>query len=378
MKNCVLIFLLILGLPLFAQTHSGSHASTEKKAPTDKKQPVAKAKEEPRTAIEVPEVQQRRMGVNTTKAVKKNVDHTIRTVGTITADETKEAHVHTRINGWIEEIYADYVGKAVRKGQPLFTLYSPDLVSTQEEYLAARKQSGAGKEISAAAAERLKLWGVPDAEVASIRKTGKARRAITFASPVDGAIINKTAIKGMYITPEMELYHIADLSRVWILVTLYEYDVATISVGDQAEIQLPYDANKSLTAKISYIYPEIDLETRTAKARIELDNSQQNLKPGMFASVQLKKSLGEAVVIPDDAVIDTGTRTLVFVKTSASRFEPREVKAGPRVEDTFAILSGLKDGEEVVTSANFLIDAESKLQAALRAGKNSGTGHSGH
>lgn len=375
-------FLLLMGCAnAFAQTHTG-HGELPKtpKAPIklapQKAEPIKK--DEARVPIEVPIEQQSKIGLKVAKAEKKKVEHTIRTVGTVTADQTKEAHVHTKINGWIEQIYADYIGKPVKKGQSLFELYSPDLVSTQEEYLAARKQGAPGKEIAVTALERLKLWGVPQSEIDRLKKSGKAKRSVTFDSPVDGFIVNKTAIQGMYITPEMELYHIADLSRIWIIVTLYEYDVAVISVGDEAEIQLPYDPDKSFKGKISYIYPEIELETRTAKARIELDNPDQKLKPGMFSNISLKKNLGEAIVIPDDAVIDTGARKIVFVKTGTSRFEPREIKAGPRIENTFAILSGLKEGEEIVTSAHFLIDAESKFQAALQKGSPTNSGHGGH
>ncbi|OFZ16224.1 MAG: hypothetical protein A2Z20_00170 [Bdellovibrionales bacterium RBG_16_40_8] len=339
---------------------------------------VPAKKEEPRVPVDVPPEQQEKIGLRVVKAEKKKIEHTIRTVGTVTADQTKEAHVHTKINGWIEQIYADYIGKPVKKNQSLFELYSPDLVSTQEEYLAARKQGASGQEIAVTAIERLKLWGVPQAEINRLKKTGKAKRAVTFDSPVDGIIVNKTAIRGMYITPEMELYHIADLSRIWIIVTLYEYDVAVITVGDETEIQLPYDPDKLFKGKISYIYPEIELETRTAKARIEMDNPDQKFKPGMFSNISLKKNLGEAIVIPDDAVIDTGTRKIVFVKVGPSRFEPRDVKAGPRIENAFAILSGLKEGEEVVTSAHFLIDAESKFQAAIQKGSPASSGHGEH
>jgi membrane fusion protein, copper/silver efflux system len=335
--------------------------------------------EEARVSVEVPQEQQGRMGLNTAPARKKAIEHTIRTVGNVTADQTKEAHVHTKINGWIERIYADYVGKPIKKGEPLFDLYSPDLVSTQEEYLAGRKQGSAGKEIAQAALDRLKLWGVPQSEVDRLARSGKSKRTIAFSAPVDGFIINKSAIQGMYITPEMELYHIADLSRIWVVVTLYEYDISTIQLGDDAAIQLPYDPSKSFSGRISYIYPEIDSETRTAKARIELPNPRERLKPGMFANVEVKKSLGEAVVVPDDSVIDTGTRSIIFIKTGATRFEPREVKVGPRVDGSFAILSGLKDGDQVVTSAHFLIDAESKFQAALQKGESgAGGSHSGH
>lgn len=368
---------MFLGNETLSQTHE-EHVKVGKPVASPKKASEKEIGREERAAIEVPEVQQSKMGLKVTKAKKSKLEHMIRTVGTITADQTKEAHVHTKINGWIEKIYADYVGKPVKKGQPLFELYSPDLVATQEEYLVARKQGAQGKEIAQTAVERLKLWGVPETEIERLNKTGKAKKSLTFDVPVDGFIVNKTAIQGMYITPEMELYHIADISRVWLIVTLYEYDVAVISVGDEAEIQLPYDPNKSFKGKISYLYPEIELDTRTAKARIEIDNPEQKLKPGMFANITLKKDLGEAVVIPDDAVIDTGTRKIIFVKTAAARFEPRDIKVGPRIENRFAVLAGLKEGEEVVTSAHFLIDAESKVQAAIQKGSPTPKGHGDH
>lgn len=381
MAKLYFILFLFFNTNAFSQTHGGHSEAAKILKPSSQlpvKNIVSAKKEEPRVPVDVPLEQQAKIGLNVVKAEKKKIEHTIRTVGTVTADQTKEAHVHTKINGWIENIYADYIGKPVKKGQSLFELYSPDLVSTQEEYLAARKQGVPGQEIAVTAIERLKLWGVPQAEINRLKKTGKAKRSVTFDSPVDGIIVNKTAIRGMYITPEMELYHIADLSRVWIIVTLYEYDVAVITVGDEAEIQLPYDPDKLFKGKISYIYPEIELETRTAKARIEMDNPDQKFKPGMFSNIELKKNLGEAIVIPDDAVIDTGTRTIVFVKVGPSRFEPRDVKAGPRIENTFAILSGLKEGEEIVTSAHFLIDAESKFQAALQKGSPASSGHGEH
>lgn len=381
MAKLYFILFLFFNTNAFSQTHGGHSEAAKILKPSSQlpvKNIVSAKKEEPRVPVDVPPEQQDKIGLRVVRAEKKKIEHTIRTVGTVTADQTKEAHVHTKINGWIENIYADYIGKPVKKGQSLFELYSPDLVSTQEEYLAARKQGVPGQEIAVTAIERLKLWGVPQAEINRLKKTGKAKRSVTFDSPVDGIIVNKTAIRGMYITPEMELYHIADLSRVWIIVTLYEYDVAVITVGDEAEIQLPYDPDKLFKGKISYIYPEIELETRTAKARIEMDNPDQKFKPGMFSNIELKKNLGEAIVIPDDAVIDTGTRTIVFVKVGPSRFEPRDVKAGPRIENTFAILSGLKEGEEIVTSAHFLIDAESKFQAALQKGSPASSGHGEH
>ena len=377
MKEFILFLGVIFSVNAYSQVH-GEHSQTNAKNPSPKPmaaQPIKK--EEPRIAVDVPETQQTKIGLKVTKAKKEKINHTIRTVGTVTADQTKEAHVHTKINGWIEQIYADYIGKPVKKGQALFELYSPELVSTQEEYLASKKQGATGREISKVALERLKLWGVPQKEIERLTTSGKSKKSLTFDSPVDGFIVNKTAIRGMYINPEMELYHIADLSRIWIVVTLYEYDISAIGVGDEAELQLPYDPDKSFKGKISYVYPEIDLETRTAKARIEIANPDQKLKPGMFVNVELKKDLGEAIVVPDDSVIDTGTRKLVFVRSSGTKFEPREVKVGPRVGNTFAILSGIKDQEDIVTSAHFLIDAESKFQAALQKGESKPSGHEG-
>lgn len=360
-----------------AQDHSMHRA--ERPSPLPRSTTRPDKAEEARAPVEVPQEQQGRMGLKTAKAQKKKIVHTIRTVGNITTDQTREAHVHSRIAGWIERIHADYVGKPVRKGQALFELYSPDLVSTQEEYLAARRQGSAGREIAQAALERLKLWGVPQTELDRLKRSREAARTVTFVAPVDGFIVDKNAIRGMYITPEMELYHIADLSKVWVIVTLYEYDVSTINTGDAAQIQLPYDPNQSFDGRISYIYPEIDPETRTARARIELSNTGMRLKPGMFTNVEIRKELGESVIVPDDAVIDTGVRSVVFVKTGATRFEPREVRIGPRVDGSLAILSGLRDGEQVVTGANFLIDAESKFQAALQRGESGmGSEHTGH
>lgn len=391
MRILFVFILLCFSASAFAQSHSehsGNNAPQEQDA---KVQPVAAKRsedgsgkaapktEEARVPIEVPVERQEKIGLRVAKAEKKKVEHTIRTVGIVTADQTKEVRVHTKIKGWIERVYADYTGKPVQKGQPLFDLYSPDLLATQEEYLAARQQQGSiGREIVATSRKRLQLWGVPPTEIERLEKTGKVKRAVTFNSPADGFIVEKTAVQGMYITPEMELYRITDLSHLWIIVTLYEYDVAVIAEGDEADISLSYDAGKSFPGKISYIYPEIEVETRTAKARIEVDNLDRRLKPGMFANVEMKKNLGESIVVPSDAVINTGTRSIVFVKTSVSRFEPREVKVGPRLKDTFIILSGLESGEEVIMSANFLIDAESKLQAAIQKGSSSQGGHGGH
>lgn len=371
--NLIYLILIFLSIPLGLSQHENMKMGGQKSTQ------IIPRKDEPRVPIEVPPEQQARIGLKTTTVQIKSLDHTIRTVGTVTADQRTEAHVHTKINGWIETIHADHIGKAVKKGSPLFDLYSPELVSTQEEYIAASKQSGFGQELARAALERLQLWGVPQKEIDKLRKSKKASRTVSFDSPVPGVVITKNAIQGMYITPGMELYQIADLSKVWIIITLYEFDVAVIKIGDEAEVQLPYDQKLNFTANITYISPEIEVETRTAKARIEVNNKDQRFKPGMYANIILKKKLGESIFIPDDAVIDTGLRKIVFIKSGESKFEPREVKIGPRVENQFVILSGLKVGDEIVTSAHFFIDTESKLRAAATKGSSSsGSKHGGH
>ena len=377
MKILAILVSLFFASNALAQSHSGHGTGPETTSPPPVKEHKSNT-DDARVTIDVPVEQQGKIGLKTARAEKMRIKHTIRTVGTISADQTREAHVHTKINGWIESVHADYVGKPVKKDQPLFDLYSPELVNTQQEYLTARQHGSVGQDIARIARDRLQLWGVPQSEIERLEKTGTVSRAITFNSPADGFIVDKMAVQGMYITPEMELYRIVDLSRLWIIVTLYEQDIAVISEGDEAEITLSYDPGNSFTGRITYIYPEIEEETRTAKARLEMENPDLRLKPGMFADVQIRKDLGEAVVIPDDAVIDTGTRSVVFVKSGPSSFEPREVKTGPRVEGNIVVFSGLEGGEEVVTSAHFLIDAESKFQAAIQKGAPVQGGHGGH
>ena len=364
----ILLFSFIFMFPVLMAQHDHSGHSVKDSV----------RKKEARVPVEVPPEQQAKIGLKTTPVREKTLTHTIRTVGTVTSDERTEAHIHSRINGWIENIFADFIGASVKKGGKLYSLYSPELVSTQEEFLAATKQGGVGKEIAKAALERLKLWGVPEKEIERLKKTGKAAKTITFESPVKGFVIKKSAIQGMYITPGMELYLIADLSRVWIQVTLYEYDVSVISTGDEAEVELPYDQKANIKGKITYISPEVEVESRTVKARLEVENENQRLKPGMFANVILKKDLGKSLVIPDDAVIDSGIRKIAFVQKDKSWFEPRELKVGPRVDGSFIVLSGIKKGERVVTSAHFFLDAESKLKAAIEKGTPAPSGHGGH
>lgn len=369
-----LVFAVLMHSFATAARAQHNHAATPQPKPAQKQDTA----EEARVPVRVPEVQQQKMGLKVTQAKTQDVQYTIRTIGTIAVDQSREAHVHTKIRGWIEKLYADSVGKNVRKGQPLYELYSPELVSTQEEYLAARQQGAAGADIARASLERLRLWGVSEQALRQLQQAGRSQRTLLFTSPVDGFVINKTAIQGMYVGPELELFHIADLSRIWVMLTLYEYDVAAIRVGDEALMTLPYNPAARIQSKITYIYPEIDPETRTARARVEVQNPDQSLKPGMFVNAEIQKHLGRSIVVPADSVINTGKRTLVFIRQAGGVFEPREITVGPRIQQQFVVLSGLKENEEVVISAHFLIDAESKFQAAIQRGQSNQGGHSTH
>lgn len=364
------LFVVLMGFASVGVTEEAEHEHAPK---------VSAGAPEERVPITVSSTAQAGVGLKTQTVSRETLVHTIRTVGSITTDQTKEARVSMRISGWIEKIHADYVGKSIKKGAPLFDLYSPELVSTQNEYLSAIKQGGVlANEVAETALERLRLWGVSNSEIAKLSAQGKAQRAITFYAPVDGVIISKSAILGSYVTPDTELYYLADLSKVWLLLTLYESDISLIHVGDKVDATLPYDKSKHYIGAINYVYPELDPETRTVKARVEVNNADGFLRPGMFTNVEIKKELPDTLVIPDDAVIDTGVRKLVFVKTSDVTFEPRQVEIGPRINGQMSILSGLKLGEAVVANASFLVDAESRMQAALRKGKTAAPGHGEH
>lgn len=368
MKFFLIFFVFLFPWAVFAQSHE-SHPQAQS-APS-------KTQEEVRVPIELSPQQQSQMGVKLSPVEKTNLEPVLRTLGTVTFDQRQEVHVHTRVNGWIEELLVDYVGKLVKKDQPLFKLYSPDLVSTQNDYLAALKIGAAGREIAASSLKRLQFLGVPESEIQEIRKTGQIKRLITFRSPIEGYVIQKQAIQGQYVSPELELYDLANLSKIWVIVTLYEYDLSFVKVGDPVQVTFSYNQNQNFQGKISYIYPEIDTQTRTAKARVELETPAGDIKPGMFANVEIRRNVGAALTVPEDSVIDTGLRKIVFVKTTETTFEPREVKLGARMNNRFIIQEGLKEGDSVVSAANFLIDTESKLRAALKNGSSTPAGHSG-
>jgi RND family efflux transporter MFP subunit len=303
----------------------------------------------------------------------------IRAVGKVAYDETKVTHIHTKISGYIEQVFVDYVGKVVKAGDPLFTIYSPDLVATQEEYLLslrAQRQFAASSfagvaartnSLLEAARRRLELWDITPAQISAIEREGKARRDLTIYSPVGGVVTERAAYHhGRFVNPEMDIYTIVDLSTVWINGEVYEYELPFVKAGLNAEIEFPYDGGKrTLRGKVAYVYPYLEEKTRTAKIRFAFTNPNFVLKPDMFVNVKLKINLGNKLVVPEDAVLDTGTEQYVFVDKGNGYFEPRVVKLGPEAGGYYAIESGLKAGERVVTAANFIIDSESRLKGAF-------------
>ncbi len=319
------------------------------------------------------------LGVRSVPAVLKPLKREIRTVGKIAYDETRITHIHARLNGWIEQVFVDFVGEPVKKGQPLFTLYSPELLSTQEEYLLALKhQENLGKSsfdwiakgsgsLADSARERLKLWGVSENEIQQIAKTGKARRTLTTYSPVSGVVTQRSAYHhGTYITPETELYTIVDLSTVWLIAEIYEKDVSLIKTGQRVVLEFPYTPDKKrLDSKVEFFYPYLDPETRTGQIRIQLKNPRNELKPDQFVNVFLAMDEQVQLVVPGDAVLNTGERQYVFVDLGNGYFDPREVRVGMQGADETSILAGISEGERVVTAANFLLDSEARLRGFL-------------
>ena len=317
------------------------------------------------------------------------IGQNIRTVGVLQYDETKIVKIHPRIEGWIDKVYADYTGRFVRKGQPLFSIYSPELVATQQEYLLALKAeqslgeskfadvSSGAKSLRASAYRRLKLWDVSDQQIKQLEDTQKPMTTIVFYSPVSGFVLEKNAFEKSRITYDTETYSIVDLSTIWLMADIYEYEAPRVRIGQKAIMSLAYDPGRPFEGKVTYIYPSLNNMTRTLKARIEFANPQFLLKPDMYANVELEVNQGTGLLIPEEAVLDSGERKIVFVQTKEGVFEPREVKTGPRSGGEVLITRGLKAGEKVVASGNFLIDSESQLKSALESmDTGHGQGHS--
>jgi Cu(I)/Ag(I) efflux system membrane fusion protein/cobalt-zinc-cadmium efflux system membrane fusion protein len=317
------------------------------------------------------------IGVKTGLVERKPVEDEIRTTGNVAVDETRLAYVQVRFSGFVEKVFADATYQYVRQGQPLLTIYSPDLVATEREYLVAKLNQAevanstvpgvASSAVSVldATMERLKQWGVPDKEIARLQATGQAQQELDVDSPISGYITERNALPSVAVQPDTRLYTIADLSTVWVQAQAFQNDLGRIRIGTPASLTLDTFPGRTFGGRVDFVYPQVDADTRTAKVRVLFSNPGLQLKPGMFVNVTLKVPMGPQLVIPATGILQTGTRDLAFVYRSDGFIEPREVQLGSRVGDDFVVLKGLKAGEQIVTSANFLIDSESQLQAAL-------------
>ncbi len=314
----------------------------------------------------------RAAGVATAPVVRGEVSGTIRAVGTIEIDETKQARVTARVAGRLEKLYADFTGQAVRAGAPLYEIYSPDLVSTGREYRLAlehrERLAGAtpdairaADELVAAARDRLSLWGVGAEELRALEAGGKPVLSLTFRSPISGTVMQKAAVAGQYVAEGAELYLLADLSTVWLEAQVYEHELGRLAVGQPADVTVVALPARTFRGRIAFIDPVVDRETRSARVRIALPNPGGLLKPGMFADATLVIPAAPALVVPASALIDTGTRKLVYVEVRPNTFAARDVKTGAVSGDRVAVLSGLAEGERVVAAANFFVDSQAQL-----------------
>jgi RND family efflux transporter MFP subunit len=332
----------------------------------------------PRGSITIDARRQQLIGVRIVPVARASLAQTVRAVGTVRYDETRLSDVNLKVEGWIRDLYVDSTGQAVEKGQPLFTLYSPDLLATEQEYLLAVKARDhvqgsviadaheRADDLIASARQRLSRWGLSADDLRALDDTQRASEAIVFRSPASGFVIEKQALTGMHIMPGESLYKIADLSAVWIEADVYENEISGVTIGTTAAVTMDAYAGERFSGRVIYIYPYLDEKTRTDKVRFAFPNPAGRLKPGMFANVEVPVGAGTGLTVPANAVLDSGTEQLVFVAQGDGVFEPRTVKVGQRLGDATQILSGLKEGERVATGAAFFLDSESQLRASLQ------------
>lgn len=327
-------------------------------------------------AVAVPAGLRQLIGVRSAPAAHAMLAEEIRAVGTVGYDERGFTQVTLKISGWVRKVFVDSIGRPVRKGEPLFTFYSPDLLATQDEYLLAVKMQGQLTEslldeaktnadaLVASARERLRLWDVTDSQLATLERRGQADPVLTVYAPSSGIVIKREAVPGKYVEPGVILYEIADLSMVWISGDIYESEIAVAKVGQPATIAFAAYPGETFRGKVAYVYPTLNTEARTVRVRLELPNPELKLKPGMYGNVTLQTNAVRTLVVPKEAVLNTGLRQLVFMDRGQGRYEPVSVKLGRRSQDAVEVMEGLKEGDRIVTSANFLLDAESKLASA--------------
>lgn len=317
------------------------------------------------------------IGVRFEEVARRPLEKVIRTVGRVEIDERRLARVNLKFAGWIDELFVSAIGDHVKKGQSLFTIYSPDIVATQEEYLLALQSikelgqsefpevSRGAKDLLEATRRRFQLWDITEDHIRELEQTGKVLRTLPMHSPISGTVTRMEARRGTYVSPGTELYMIADLAHIWILGDIYEYELPFITVGQGATVTLSYDPSTKLNGHVGFIYPTLDPKTRTAKVRFELKNPGEKLKPEMYVNVALKIPLGTRLAVPRDAIIESGERQLIFIHHGGGKLEWRSVTRGVSAGDWVEVAEGLKEGDHIITSANFLIDSESQLKAAV-------------
>lgn len=360
-------------------TQNGSGEAMPSAAGADSTSSTMAGNEVPLAPVQLTPQRMQSIGVKLGKVEMKKVSNDIRVTGNVDVDERRLASVQLRFPGWIRKVFADATYDYVHKGQPLFTIYSPDLVTTEQEYLLARKNqqqlgqssiqgvaSGADTLVSAAK-ERLQQWEIPSSEISKLETSGKVITEVTFNSPVSGYITERNALPNMYVQPESKLYTVADLSTVWVYAQVFQTDVGRIKPGDPAEVTLDAYPWKVFRGRVEFILPQVDMNTRTVRVRLVFPNPGLQLKPGMYVNVTLKTSEGKTLTVPASAVFHSGMRNLLFVNKGEGNLEPHEVELGPRVGEDYVVLKGVKQGDSIVTSANFLIDSEAQLQAAAGA-----------
>lgn len=346
--------------------------------------------------ISIDPVTSQNMGVRMTVAKRKDLNRTVRTVGLVGYEEPKQYSINSKIDGWVERLYVDETGQFVKRGSPLLEIYSPALVSAQEEFLLARNNSKSlanspfpaisdgAKRLLESSRRRLKLWDISSRQIDRLERTGEVSKTLTLYAPYDGIVSMKMVREGQFIKIGMELLTISDISKVWVYADIYEYEMPWVKVGQKAKIILPYVGSQPIESTVSYIYPYVEPKTRTVKARFDIDNPDFTLKPDMYVNVRLETDpVKNALTVPAEAVLHSGERKTVFVALGDGKFEPRQVKTGVQSDSgDIEIIQGLLDGDHVVTSAQFMLDSESKLREAiqkmLNPKKPAATEHAAH
>jgi multidrug efflux pump subunit AcrA (membrane-fusion protein) len=332
-------------------------------------------------AIRISPERQQMIGVKFATVEAGGATRAIRTVGKVSVDETRVGHVHTRIDGWIEKVFVDFTGDVVKKGDHMLTIYSPEMLASEEELLLAARARDAMPSLFDAARRRLQLWDLSEDQIEQVLRTGEPIRSIAVHAPMDGFVTERKAFPNQKVTPDSDLYTITDLSRVWIVADVFESDIMAIKVGAPAYVMFANAGAPPIAANVSYIQPQVDPMTRTLKVRLDANNPGVRMKPEMFVNVEFGVASAPQPIVPAEAVLDTGDRQTVFVDLGNGYLEPRQVVVGERFGDRVTIARGLSPGERVVSSGTFLVDSESQLKAAagsMGASQSQDSTHRGH